>query len=85
MEVQSLFRKIAYKSCSITIKDELMSLTLEGINIDVINDEELLLGGNNVLSLNWNEAKITKEEGTEGTIYHVDFPGKQVYIEVPKI
>lgn len=85
MEVQSLLREIAYKSCTIEINDEHMDLMLEGINISSPDGEILLIGGNNTLSLDWDEAKITKVEEEEETVYSIKNPGKQVYIRVPKM
>lgn len=85
MDVQSLLREIAYKSCTIEINDEHMDLVLEGINISSPDGETLLIGCNNTLSLDWDEAKITKVEEEEETVYSIKNPGKQVYIRVLKM
>ena len=85
MEVQSLLREIAYKSCTIEINDEHMDLVLEGINISSPDGETLLIGGNNTLSMDWDEVKITKVEEEQDTVYSIKVPGRQVYIRVPRI
>lgn len=85
MEVQSLLREIAYMSCAIEIKDERMDLVLEGINISSPDGKTLLIGGNNMLSMDWDEVKITKVEEEQDTVYSIKDPGRQVYIRVPRI